>query len=71
MAQDKQSFATSPFFSQLYVDHLGIDSRFAWDATTCGGNLNYKHDEPTSFFIIIPIEAAHRRLSRRPPQLGG
>ena len=30
------------------------------------------HDEPTSFFFyFIPIEAAHRRLSRRPHQLGG
>ena len=44
---------------------------YVWDAATCSGNLNYKHDEPTSFFFIIPIEAAHRRLPRRPPQLGG
>ena len=31
MAHDKQSLATSVFFSQfaLYVDHLGIDSRFS------------------------------------------
>ena len=33
-------------------------------------SLHYQHDEPTSFFII-PIEAAHRQLSRRPPQLAG
>ena len=37
----------------------------------CSGTLNYKHDEPTSFFFSIPIEAAHRRLPRRPPLLGG
>ena len=44
---------------------------FVWDAATCGGTLNNKHDEPTSFFFIIPIEAAHRRLPRRPSLLGG
>ena len=43
----------------------------AWDAATCGGTLNNKHDEPTSFFFFIPIEAAHRRLPRRPSQLAG
>ena len=42
-----------------------------WDATTCCGILNYQDDEPTSFFFFIPIEAAHRQLPRRPPQLGG
>ena len=29
--------------------------RKAWDAATCSGTLNYKHDEPTSFFFFIPV----------------
>ena len=27
--------------------------RIVWDAATCGGTLNYKHDEPTSFFFSL------------------
>ena len=38
--------------------------RIVWDAATCCGTLNYKHDEPTSFFFFIPIEAAHLWLPR-------
>ena len=48
-----------------------ISFGIVWDAATCGGTLNYQHDEPTSFFFFIPIEAAHRRLPRRPSLLGG
>ena len=42
-----------------YVEPLflqDIDSpiqRIVWDAATCGGSLNYKHDEPTSFFSSL------------------
>jgi len=27
-----------------------MHQRIVWDAATCGGTLNYQHDEPTSFF---------------------
>ena len=30
-------------------------SDMLWDAATCGGTLNYKHDEPTSFFFVVSI----------------
>ena len=43
-----------------------LSKRIVWDAATCGGTLNYQHDEPTSFF-----SPAHRRLPRRPSLLGG
>ena len=39
-----------------------LSKRIVWDAATCGCTLNYQHDEPTSFFFVIPVEAAHQRL---------
>ena len=45
--------------------------RIAWDAATCCGTLDSQHDEPTFFFLLHPVEAAHLRLPRRPPQFGG
>ena len=66
------SFGNSELNSSFV--HKALDffnHRIVWDAATCGGTLNNKHDEPTSFFFIIPIEAAHRRLPRRPSLLGG
>ena len=41
-----------------------LSKRIVWDAATCGGTLKYQHDEPTSFFFFIPMEAAHLRLPR-------
>ena len=68
MAQDKQSLATSVFFSQfaLYVDHLGIDSRFSPTKESLGmpqleAALSITNTvNPHAFLFFIPVEAAHR-----------
>ena len=52
--------------------NVSCTRKIVWDAATCGGTLNYQHDEPKSFFFFfISVEAAYRRLTRRPPELGG
>ena len=46
------SFGNSELNSSFV--HKALDffnHRIVWDAATCGGTLNNKHDEPTSFFF--------------------
>ena len=43
---EKRSFAAN---MEQFTDIV------VWDAATCGGTLNYQHDEPTSFFFFIPV----------------
>ena len=43
--------------------------RIVWDAATRGGILNYKHDEPTSFFCFLSISfllVSHALPCRKP-----
>ena len=49
-----------------------LSKRIVWDAATCGGTLNYQHDEPTSFFFRHPCRSCSPATSFvRPPLLGG
>ena len=59
---EKRSFAAN---MEQFTDIV------VWDAATCGGTLNNKHDEPTSFFSSSLKKLLTSDFLVRHPQLGG